>query len=290
MTHLILNPVAGSGKTVKLLPQIKHELELRKIEFVIWETKKPMDAKRLAAKACAEGTELIICVGGDGTLHEVISGMVYSNVSLGIIPAGSGNDFIASIGISHKASLHEHLNRIFSDKIKPIDVIKSGEFYFVNVGSIGMDAEIANKAVGLKRVFKRYAYLVSTVITVFKFKNFDANIMVDDKKISGKCTLIAAANGKYYGGGFKIAPSASANDGLITLCVVKNFNMLLKLLLFPLVIIGLHTKLKGIEFYTCKKVVVSYENTVNVNYDGNLYELKAPITFEVLPKAINVIC
>ncbi len=289
MIHIIVNPTAGNGKAKALLPELEKELLSRNIQYIVLETKKPMDAKRLARDACKENSTCIICLGGDGTIHEVTSGMVFSNVPLGIIPAGSGNDFAYSMGISPKESLKEHVERIIRRNIKTCDIIKSGEFYSVNVASVGLDAEIVGQAERFKKLFSKYSYLIATLISVFKFKNFDATLHIDNNVITGRFTLIAACNAKYYGGGFKIAPTADISDGFITLCVIKDFSVIMKALLFPTVIFGIHHKIKGVEFYNCKRVAISYDYARGINFDGNVYELKSPVAFELVPSGVKVI-
>lgn len=288
MYHFIVNPAAGGGRTMQHIPALQKHMELRELPYRISYTEKPMDAKRLAQNACQEKSDGVICVGGDGTIQEAAGGMLYTGVPLGIIPAGSGNDFIFSLGVKLNAPVQKRLDAILRGHTKQIDAIRMGKFYFTNIGSIGMDAEIVFHAAAFKKSFKRSAYLLSTLKNVLTFQNMPMKLVIDGQELTDDMTLVAVCNGRCYGGGFQIAPQAEIDDGKITLCVIRNLSKPKKTAFFPTVLLGAHEKIKGVEFYPCKKVSIHYDGLRNINLDGNIYELYGPITFEIVPWAIKV--
>jgi YegS/Rv2252/BmrU family lipid kinase len=286
-----MNPAAGNGRVLKKRAEILSEISKYSESYIVMETTRPMEAKEFAAKACADGSECIICIGGDGTISEVISGMLYSGVPLGIVPMGSGNDLIKSLNMDKDDTCANYIKQIFEGKAKAIDVIKANDFYSVNITSVGFDAEVVKSADKIKKIFGGMSYFVAVLLNVFKFKSFKATIHIDDMKINDLITLVSCGGGKYYGGGFKMIPSAEIDDGLLSVCIVKNFSKFAKLLLFPLVIFGWHTKLKNVEIHNCKKLIVEVESgrELNLNVDGNLYKSSSPFVFEVLESAVKIL-
>jgi diacylglycerol kinase family enzyme len=313
MILIIVNPTAGSGKALLSAEEIKRSAASLGIEFTEKKTVCPGDGRMITARLAAK-TELpsgIIAVGGDGTVQEIAAGLMDSGLAgkipFGIIPAGSGNDLFSSIagqappkditGIASRVL--ETLKTADSDNIKAIDVIraeyrnKSGaetDNYCVNVASMGIDAEIVRRAQSLKRVFKSKAYVAATVVTALLYKSGEMTVTVDGVRGEKRGNLLTAVcNGPFYGGGFKISPYASVNDGILSLVRVRPMIKLKVLALFPRVIKGTHTTMKEVTFQDVKKVMFEFDGENRLNLDGNLLPARDRVLFTVIENALRVV-
>ena len=166
------------------------------------------------------------------------------------------------------------------------------EKYFLNIASVGLDADIVYNAIAFKKmkfIKKDMAYILSICKTIFGKKGISIKVMLDGREISDKKVLfLAVANGKFYGGGVPITPNAEINDGLADVCLVENLNLLKIFRLLPKLVKAKHTEAKEVEIYRAKKIEIESENLVRVNIDGEIVELDKLI-MEVIPKAIKLI-
>ena len=196
MTHVfIVNPFAGGGKSLKILNKIKEVCNKENIDYIVRFTKAPNDATKIAREYENLGG-IIYSVGGDGTMNEVLNGIVGSKNLFGILPAGSGNDF--------------HRVLMAMDEISPtIDIGKINDRYFINIACIGIDADVANNVTLMKKtkIPPSQIYNISILYTFFKYKYKNLEFNLNNSQIKDKFTLLAICNGKYYGGGYKIAPN-----------------------------------------------------------------------------------
>ncbi|WP_411678761.1 diacylglycerol/lipid kinase family protein [Clostridium thailandense] len=290
MKHLfIVNPKAGKGKALQLIPHIKNAFKYSNEEFIIEVTKGEGHATELVKRYVNKENYRVYAVGGDGTLNEVLNGIANTESCLGVIPSGSGNDFIKSI---YKETLAEN---IIEDTIKGntkiIDLAKVDDRYFLNISSVGIDAEVVDNA----KVFKKYpfisgraAYIFSAIVTIFTYKYRRIQLIIDDKEITLENTLTTFANGKYYGGGMKVAPDADLQDGLFDICTVDKLSRIKMFTLFPKLIKGTHRQIEEVCFYKAKKIIVSSKDEITVNIDGEIVKRK-DVIFELIPKGINFI-
>lgn len=292
MKHLfIINPNAGKGNALNIIPQIKKIFELINEEPIIEVTKRPGHATEIVRNYVQSEDYRVYSVGGDGTLNEVLNGIVNSQSQLGIIPAGSGNDFIKSLIIDENVSVEKLLKQTIIGESKKTDIgIVNGK-YFINISSIGFDADVVQTSIKLKKspfIPSKLAYLLSIFLTVFFHKNKNLEILLDNNKINTKTTLLAVCNGNFYGGGMLVAPFAKISDGCFDVCLVEDLSILKILTLFPKLIKGKHSELKEVSFFKSQKLIVDCEKNINLNLDGELVQSKH-IEFEILPHAINVI-
>lgn len=290
MKHLfIVNPKAGKGKAIQLIPEIKNAFKNSSEEFIIELTEKEGHATELVKNYVNKENYRVYAVGGDGTLNEVLNGMANTESCLGVIPSGSGNDFIKSI-CKEKLS-KDIVKSTINGKLKMIDLAKVDDRYFINISSVGIDAEVVDNAKALKKypfISGKLAYILSAIITIFKYKYKSMELIIDDKKLTLKNTLIAFANGKYYGGGMKVAPEADVEDGFFDICAISKLSRIKMLALFPKLIKGVHSQVKEVSFYKGKKVIMSSEQEIIINVDGEIIKSRRVI-FEIIPKKINFI-
>ena len=265
----IVNPIAGKGNAAKLIPLIQHQMEEKKLNYKIKQTGSNGEGKKLALDAFEEGYNIIVAVGGDGTINEVISGVHNLSCVIGIIPAGTGNDFARSLNIS--TDFHNAINDICNGSINEIDTGLINNQIFINVASIGLDAHIAAEANKLKKYFTgTKAYIISLLKGLITYEPIKVKIVMEDATIDKRIMLAAFCNGAYYGGGMNIAPTADPTDKLIDICVVEDMSKLKLLRLFPTIFKGKHTAFKEVNVYRAKELFVYSDKALVINTDGEI--------------------
>ncbi|MEG0137880.1 MAG: diacylglycerol kinase family protein [Bacilli bacterium] len=216
----IVNPTSGQGLSLEIIKRLEKKCKENNEDYKIVYTEKKDDATKIATYYKDFGCR-IYSVGGDGTLNEIVNGLIGGTSFLTVIPAGSGNDFYKTISN-------------YEEKIFDIDVGKVNDKYFINSASIGLDAIIGENVSLMKKIHipRSQIYNASIIYTLINFKPIE--IKIND--VYEKITLLAVTNGQYYGSGFRITPDASINDGYLNLCLAKKLNklqippMLLKLI------------------------------------------------------------
>lgn len=228
----IINPIAGIGIGEKRIKQQIESLssEIKKSHsFNFLLTTRPGEATVLVKDICEkfsnEKINIFAC-GGDGTCFEVLNGLIgYENVNLGIIPVGSCNDFLKTFPNFDFSNIEKQLN----GQVIKMDVIKANDEYVLNVANFGFDARANYDQIRYRSHFKT----IKSAYNYALFKNIispklgdEVEILVDEKKVfSGKMLLSSIANAMYYGGGYKCAPHAEYNDGLLEVCVVNKISI-----------------------------------------------------------------
>jgi YegS/Rv2252/BmrU family lipid kinase len=287
MKHLfIINPAAGKGKTVNLIPEIRNYCEGTGLDYEIATTEYPGHATQIALNYSKAQKLRIYSVGGDGTLNEVLNGMAGSGSSLAVIPSGSGNDFIKSIhGEKMPADL---VKSAVEGKEHLVDYARVNDKYFINISSIGFDAEVVWQGRHFKKIpliTGKMVYVLGILTSIILCKNHHMDIKIDDKLISSKTLLVAIGNGRYYGGGMLVLPDAEIDDGLFDICHAQAMKRLKILQLFPKYMKGKHATIKGVSLYKGKKVEINLDKPVPMNCDGEIF-LVDKATFEIFPKGL----
>ncbi len=260
----IVNPTAGNGKALKVGKALFEICESEGLDYEIVYTKTPGSAKKIAQQHRSNfGETIVYSVGGDGTLNEVVNGIVNSGSVLGIIPAGTGNDF---------SKIMNKTIRTNNSGIERIDIGKVNERYFINVASLGIDAKVAKRANQLKEksVPSSLVYYLSALIEAIKLESI--KLKVDGKKDFKNFTMLAVCNGAYYGGGIAIAPNASINDGVFDVYEVPNINRLQLLKLFSLLLKHRHGSSGLINYWKTDFLEVESLVPLLCNIDGEIIE------------------
>ena len=299
----VVNPKAYGGKGIIYWQLIRNVLDRRGIDFDFSLTTARGSATKIVKEALNSGYNFIVSVGGDGTLNEVINGffnergeLINSESLLGIIPIGSGKDFIKTIGIPSNSLLA--LNIILEGKDKLIDIglsqfysHKGGEVrrYFINITSVGVSGETVKKVNEMgKSLGANFTFLYASIVSIIKYRPKDMEVIVDKNKIyRGEIFLTAIANGKYFGSGMKIAPLAEVDDGLFDIILVPYQNKLEILKKLRLVYSGKHINLPDIVFLRGKEVEIKSNDKVLIDMDGEQPGI-IPIKIKILEKKLKI--
>lgn len=284
--QLIVNPKAGNGRSQKLLPYIEKTFQERGIPYDIYITRGPNDATQ-AAKRAAETHDILVAIGGDGTIHEVVNGMATSSATLGILPVGTGNDYARALG--YPKEIDRACLALLEGKTKKMDLGHVLDRYFVNCVGVGFDGVVAHYAnQGIKYVSGAWVYIIAILKTLITYRPVNMEILLDGKSFSLNPTLVAVGIGQSYGGGMQILPHAIVDDGLFDVCIIEETGRLKTLFTFPQVIQGRHLSLKEVEIYRCQEVCISMRSPMKLHMDGEIFT-NQELHFTMIPKGIKVI-
>lgn len=284
---VILNPTAGRGQAATRRGHLESLLSRTEADWKVVETQGPGTATALAQEAVRSDADVIVAAGGDGTLSEVLNGIVGSHVTLGLLPMGTGNDFARTLGIG--LTLEAAVSNLFSGEPTPVDVGKIQDRYFLNVAGCGFDAVIAKRVnQGYRKLRGRTAYLAAVYQSLREFVPFDLELTLDGEIRHVSVMLCAIANARSYGGGMKIAPEARLNDGMFDLCLVctSKWEFLKS---FPKVFKGAHTSHPGVMMAHAACVRIATDRPIPVLVDGEIFGT-TPAEFTVLPRAVSMLC
>ena len=220
MYEVIVNPAARNGQARQIGEEAERYLKEKQVDFVIRYTEYPGHATELARDAANRGVETVIAMGGDGTVCETAAGLVHTNTSLGIAPAGTGNDFIKTIGTPR--NWKEALDFILTHPARPVNTGEVNDRFFLNVCGGGFDVLTLTYALEAKKHVKGiWPALYGVLRAIRTFKPFKMHIQVgDDLTLDKDCMICTIANGRYIGGGIPIASMADVEDGLLDVLVV----------------------------------------------------------------------
>ena len=291
----IVNAGSGNGRGAAAWRAVERELLLRNVEYDACFTEAPGHATALALRMVREREYgSVTAIGGDGTVNEVASGLLGSGVALGAISAGSGNDFVRSMGLPTEP--REALEALLRGRTKRIDVGRAGGRTFVNSFGAGFDGEVARVSNGSrwKRWMNRvglgavsYAAIVVGVLGTYRPAR--AVVTVDGARHSFENVwLVVAANLPSFGGGMRICPGASADDGELNVCVVHGLGRLRLLRYFPLIYQGKHVSLPYVTMLQGAHISLKGDRALVGHVDGETVEgTGAEIT--ILPQALPVV-
>jgi len=286
--YFIVNPAAGDGKKLSVITEIQAFCQDNGLDFEVVITKQPKQAVDLAKKA-AEKFEVVVAVGGDGTINEVASGLVDTDAALGIIPTGSGNDFAAMLGLSKNPK--KALKTLLGNQTRVVDIgLVNSQRYFINGLGVGFDGEVASRVRGFSKFSRGFvAYLLTVLRTLATYKFKRVKISIDGNSFTKKILLVATCNGTTYGGGFKVAPSAKIDDGLFTVCVIDKCGRFYALRNIPKIMRGAHLSLPIVHTYTGKNVIIESEDNLMAQVDGEILEQGNKFEVSILPEKIKII-
>jgi diacylglycerol kinase (ATP) len=287
---VVLNPVSGAGKTLKLLPTVTEALQRLDRPFHLHVTTHAGEAPGVAQRFAEDGAAVVIAIGGDGTINEVANGLLASGTSvpLGLVPSGHGSDFVRTVQVPK--SIDDAIGAACAGRVRKIDVGKAtfadgSSRYFVNVAGLGFDAEVAQRALGTKLPGSTLPYLAALGGALVGYRNIGVTIEADGERQSFTAVFVTVANAKFFGGGLKITPMAEIEDGLLDLAVIGDLGKLELLRQVPGVYRGKHVDHPKFTHRHVKSVRIETVSPARVQLDGELVG-SAPVTFAVAPAAL----
>jgi len=264
---VITNPLAGGGKTLRLLPRIKQWLSRSPHEFSFTVPESPDRMRSEILQAADQGMEAFLLVGGDGTVHQALRAIADTNLPFGYLPCGRGNDFARNVGLP--STLEKSCSFPSNPSLHQVDLPRINQIPFVAVAYVGFDAEVNRLANDGRGYFGgTLGYVVCVLKTLKDFKPFEIEITIDDHTWRERVMMVTVANAPFYGGGMKIAPDANMNDGIFNICIVQEISKFELLQQFPRVFKGTHIFHPKVLMKTGKRVRIVSDENRDVFADG----------------------
>lgn len=298
---LILNPMADLGRAWQTANDLRPIAQEFKGELTWSGTVYPTHAAELARQAAEEGYDTVVAMGGDGTVHEVINGLMQvpadKRPMMGIVPIGSGNDFAYAMGIT-KDPAHALANALKAEKIELVDIglltDENGRAeYFDNTVGIGFDAVVTIRSHKLPIVKGFLMYLTAVIQTIALNHNpAKMQIETESKKWEQEVIMLTLCNGPREGGGFMLSPNSKINDGIMEFLTVTKLSRFTMLRLVPEFLKGTHMRFKQIQMGEFKTLSLSSNLPLYIHVDGEVYTSFGSnlhkVKFETLPQALKV--
>lgn len=297
---LIANPVAGRGKGQKFALRIKDYLASKGLETELVFSETPNDMTVKVKSVCLENYCSIVALGGDGSIYEAVNGIMQAKeikpeitTALGIIPLGTGNDFIKATKIP--SNWRDACDYLLNTKPQGIDVAKiitkNKSAYFINNIGSGFDAGIGVTASKMPILRGKIVYVLGLIWHLIKgVPNPNIIYSIDGITHKSKMTLAAVSNGTTYGGSFKIAPQASISDGLLDVIIAPPLGRFTALPLIIRLLFGTHLKRKDVLHRQCKKFHLKSDIPIPVIADGEIIdEACTEYSVEILENRINLL-
>jgi diacylglycerol kinase (ATP) len=299
----IVNPHAAAGSAGKSWPRIEALARDRLGPFEAFFTAGPGDATRLTREAISRGAETIVCVGGDGTLNEVVNGLMGEDgplrpeIALGFIPRSTGCDLIKTIPIHRKLDRamdtikNAHTRILDLGRIRYQDRRKRPSYrYFHNIASFGLGGEVDERVNKTTKALGGFvSFIVATLVSLLKYDKKRIHLKVDDV-FDGEVNVwnIAVANGQYHGGGMLVAPGAQVDDGLFQVTVVGDLTLPEVFLNLPKLYNGKIYQVAKVSSFVGKRVEASSDQRVLLDVDGEQIGT-LPVVIEIVPRAVSLI-
>ena len=289
---VIINPTGGRGMAGKMVPEIRKRLGA-KAEGWIWQfTKKRGDAEAMARQAALAHTPLVVSVGGDGTLHEVVNGVLGTETVVGLIPFGTGNDFARAFGL--QGDLDAACRAVTEGVVKQIDVGviegqgTEGPRHFLVLSGAGFDARTAQMVNnGIRGLSGPLAYVWGAILTLKDFQPFALTLTLDSEPPrTVQAMFVSFANVETTGGGMKIAPGAKPDDGCLDICLVEKVSKLTLLYQLSQVFSGRHTLHPAVSMLRAQSLAINADPPQPLLIDGEVCGT-TPATVRLLPGALR---
>ncbi|MCL7988355.1 diacylglycerol kinase family lipid kinase [Sphingobacterium sp. lm-10] len=283
----VINPISGGKRKTAFKKQILETLDLSKFEPTFQQTDHAGHAYELAKQAVLNKYDVVVAVGGDGTINEIGSALAGTDTPLGIIPEGSGNGLALYLGIPlHEAGAIRRINRFDT---MTVDTGSVNERFFFNVAGVGFDASVSDKF-ATDSIRGPIGYLRTVMNLLGSYRSKKYQLSIDGKSYTREAFMISVANSPQYGNNAYIAPNASVTDGLIDVCIVHKF----PLYLLPMMVFHLFNKSvdqsEYVEIIPGRVITIESDEIGPVHVDGEPLTLEAPLQFTVQEKSLKIIC
>jgi diacylglycerol kinase (ATP) len=298
----VVNPIAGRGNGAQSVPAVRAALTRLGVEFEMVQTERPGHAVEIAQQAASEDYEVMVAVGGDGTVNEVVNGLVRAagdgptTVPLGVVPVGSGNDF-AYMALGRDLDIEAACQRVVKgqDKLADLATVMAdgqGFRYFANGMGVGFDAQVSIEARRVKVLRGFLMYLWAVLRTIFlHYHPVPVTVTCDARSYTQSLLMVNIAVGRRLGGGFLVTPFAVADDGLLDVCIAGDVSRPAIFPLIPRFMNGSHATHPKVTMTQGHTVTVSSPEGLAAHVDGEVYTTSAKL-FEMksLPARLWVRC
>lgn len=302
-TFFIVNPLSRCGATARIWQHVEKQVRGWGWDYQWAFTEGPGHGTSLAASALEDGCQMVVAVGGDGTLHEVINGFfrngkkIRADALLGLLPSGTGTDFAKTIGVP--LLMEKAARQLLHGNPHPVDLGwitcedlqgRRIQRLFANIAEGGLGGEVVRRVNSRKKRGGTVPFLAGAIRSLFGYQPQPVRVQIDDRterKI--EALFVIVANGKFYGGGMKIAPQAEPDDGLFDVVLIRDLSAFKVLRNIYRIYTGSHIQLPEVEVLRGKKVRLESEGELLLEADGELLG-KTPAEFEIWPHAIQVRC
>lgn len=287
----IINPVAGNGASLIIEKELIKQLEKRRITAELIKTEKKFHASKLAKELIEKGLTHIVAIGGDGTLNEVASTVIdYPEIILGLIPAGTGNDFSQILGLSNNFD-EEEWDCFFESVTHKLDVGRCNGNLFFNGMGLGFDAQVAAENYEEPDKVKQGGkgkYVWHILKNLLFFKEQKMKIVTNNKTIDNNCFLNTISIGRRFAGDFFLTPKAFADDGLLDICMIDKLNIVDRINILTKVPKGDHLTHPKVNYYQSSKLTIDINKKVAYHLDGELY-FDSHFEIDILANKLNII-
>ncbi|HUL68809.1 MAG TPA: diacylglycerol kinase family protein [Gemmatimonadales bacterium] len=291
-TLLLVNPAAGRGRAGRLKDRALTACRSAWSDVTLMETTAPGDGVDRARHAAEAGVELVLVLGGDGAVHEAANGILTARTTplpaLGVLPVGTGNDYAKLTGTTG-LGIEQAASRLRSGRVRTLDVGRIASEYFVNSAGVGFDAEVARRVNGM-RLRGPPAYLLAVAQAYGSFKPLRIRLVTAREGVEEVVLVIEVGIGGVVGGGFRINPGASPDDGLFDVCLVRSLSLFEFLTRLPLVMLGWHTRLRQVRcFKTDRLTIESLDGPLLAHLDGEVRTLGSRLEVTIEPARLPVL-
>lgn len=247
---MLINPASGRGRVGQHVASVLNGLASRGDQVIALQGESQQEAAALTRQAVADGLDILVAVGGDGTVHLALQAVVGTRTALGIIPLGTGNDGAESVGVP--TEMHQAIQTVLAGEAVPFDVgrITSAEgavTYFLCVASTGFDSTVNERANHMTRPSGEARYVLAMLAELRKFSPIPYRVVIDGELVTADAMVVSLGNGPTFGGGMRICPDADMHDGLLTLLWVHRLSRPRLLRLFPSIFHGRHIEHPEVE-------------------------------------------
>ncbi len=288
MYHIIVNPQGGKGKGLKALETVSKILSNNNVSFTVHHTQYPGHATEIARELSLEEDCKILVMGGDGSFNEVLCGIEkFENVTLGLIPCGTGNDFVRSSG--HPTNIKKAVEVILKNEVQYVDYVQLSNGRSLNVLGAGMDVDVLLKYDEIKSLKGKVKYYAALFYTLAHAKFHHLRITIDDgAPMERSVFMIGIGNGKFIGGGMPVCPDAVIDDGKLSVVVINELPKSKILGAALRFLNGSHVKLACTEVFEGKKVRVEILDDSRFEADGEILPQMEELDAEVISNKLKV--
>jgi len=285
---LIVNPEAGSRSTMKALPDIERLLRARGADYEFHFTKERGHATELVREIGAD-FDVIVSVGGDGTINEIINGMPDIDKPMGILPIGTGNDFARSCSMQ-PGELEKAVDVLLAHDVKEIDVGEANGRRFVNVMGLGFEGRANDIGKMLSFLKGTPKYLIAIGGTYLTYRKMPLKINFNDVEIDEKVFLMSIGNGWNVGGGLQLTPKAKLDDGVFDICYIQHISRFRILQVFPKLYDGTIDQVEDYESYQTREIHIKSERPIPAHVDGESFDpVQTEFKVRLIPQAVKII-